>query len=93
VLSPNVRSALALTVGRFVLGMLPALLIVVFAGVIALLALIMDKGRREYALQVADRFIKFAAVLVGARSAHDDLDTERYRPQLPPSALPPLDTG
>jgi hypothetical protein len=50
---------------RFAIGALPALLTVIFAGVIALLALLLDKNRRDYALQVADRFIKFAAVLVG----------------------------
>lgn len=51
---------------RFLLGLVPALLTVLFAGLIALLALVMDKGRREYALKVADRFVKLAAVLVGA---------------------------
>jgi hypothetical protein len=50
---------------RFLLGSVPALLTVVFAGIIALLALALDKGRREYSLEVSDRFIKFAAVLVG----------------------------
>lgn len=56
-----------LTIGRFLLGILPALLTVLFAGVIALLALVMDKQRRNYALQIADRFYNLAAVLVGAR--------------------------
>jgi hypothetical protein len=93
VLNPNLRSALALTVGRYVLGMLPALLTVLFAGVIAFLALLMNKERRDYALQVADRFIKFAAVLVGARSGHDDQETEQRQPQVPPRSLPPPDTG
>jgi hypothetical protein len=63
----SLRSALSLAVGRFLLGMLPALVTVLFAGVIALLALLMDQQRRGYALQVADRFYNFAAVLVGAR--------------------------
>jgi hypothetical protein len=70
VLSQPSRS---LAVGRFVLGMLPALLTVIFAGVIALLALPLDKGRRQYALQVADRSIKLAAILVGAQVRLDGL--------------------
>ena len=59
-ISPGSRERLL----RFAIGALPALLAVVFAGVIALLALLLDTGRRDYALQIADRFIKFAAVLI-----------------------------
>ena len=61
------------------LGMFPALLTVVLAGLIALLALIMDKELREYALQVAVCFRDFAAVLVGAQAWRDGLDDERHR--------------
>ncbi|MGH3717663.1 MAG: hypothetical protein ACRDRI_02280 [Pseudonocardiaceae bacterium] len=50
-----------------------ALVAVIFAGIIALLALPMDKERRDYAIQVADRSRKFVAVLVGARPAHNDM--------------------
>jgi hypothetical protein len=58
---------------RFLLGAVPALVTVVFAGLIALLALLMDKQRRDYAIQVADCFRKFAAVLVGAGPVQDDV--------------------
>jgi hypothetical protein len=81
------RSALVplpLTVGRFLVGMVPALVTVIFAGVVALLALLMDKQRRDYALQVADRFYNFVAVLVGARSGHNDVNPKRSN--LPPSS-------
>jgi hypothetical protein len=88
VLSPDLPRSIA--VGRFVLGMLPALLTVLFAGVIALLALLMDKQRRDYALQVANCFRKFAGVLVGAQSGQDDQDVEQRQP---PRSLPPPDTG
>jgi hypothetical protein len=46
-------------------GMLPALLLVIFAGVLALLGLICDQDRRTYALAYADRLVDLAAVLVG----------------------------
>jgi hypothetical protein len=73
--------------------MLPALVTVLFAGVIALLALLMDKQRRDYALQVADRFYNFAAVLVGARPGHDDVNAEQHRPPSPSKSLPPTDAA
>jgi len=38
---------------------------VIFAGVLALLGLACDHGRRAYALDYADRFVDLAAVLVG----------------------------
>lgn len=46
-------------------GALPALVLVIFAGVFALLGLACDHDRRGYALAYADRFIELAAVLVG----------------------------
>jgi hypothetical protein len=39
--------------------------LVLFAGVLALLGLACDPGRRVYALAYADRFVDLAAVLVG----------------------------
>jgi hypothetical protein len=48
-----------------VAGALPALLVVTFAGVLALVALACGPGRRSYALAYADRFVDLAAVLVG----------------------------
>jgi hypothetical protein len=48
-----------------VAGIIPATLVVVFAGVIAVIALALDSGRRQYALDLADRFIELASVLVG----------------------------
>jgi hypothetical protein len=50
---------------QVIAGIIPATLVVVFAGVIALIALALDSGRRQYALDLADRFIDLAAVLVG----------------------------
>lgn len=83
----------SMTTGRFLLGMLPALVTVIFAGVIALLALLMDKQRRDYALQVADRFYKFATVLVGAEPVHDDVDAKDARASSVPQSVPPADSG
>jgi hypothetical protein len=48
-----------------VAGIIPATLVVAFAGVIALIALALDSGRRQYALDLADRFTELASVLVG----------------------------
>jgi len=52
-----------------VVGALPALLLVVFAGLLGLVALACEKERRGYALAYADRFTDLAVVLVGARPA------------------------
>ena len=52
-------------VAQAVAGALPALVLVIFAGVLALLGLVCDHGRRAYALDYADRFVDLAAVLVG----------------------------
>jgi hypothetical protein len=52
-------------VAQSVAGMLPALVLVIFAGVLALLGLVCDQGRRTYALDYADRLVVLAAVLVG----------------------------
>ncbi|MGH4006916.1 MAG: hypothetical protein ACRDTH_01880 [Pseudonocardiaceae bacterium] len=52
-------------VAQLVAGALPALMLVIFAGVLSLLGLACDQGRRDYALAYADRFIDLAAVLVG----------------------------
>ncbi|MEO7196086.1 MAG: hypothetical protein ABIZ05_14955 [Pseudonocardiaceae bacterium] len=52
-------------VAQPVAGALPALILVIFAGVLALLGLACDHDRRDYALAYADRFIDLAAVLVG----------------------------
>jgi lactam utilization protein B len=52
-------------VAQAVAGAAPALVLVIFAGVLALLGLACDHGRRAYALAYADRFVDLAAVLVG----------------------------
>lgn len=52
-------------VAQPVAAALPALLLVLFAGVLALLGLACDQDRRTYALDYADRFIDLAAVLLG----------------------------
>jgi hypothetical protein len=50
---------------RFFIAAVPASLVAIFAGIVALLALFLDKGRRDYALHYADRCVDFAAALVG----------------------------
>ena len=48
-----------------VAGALPALVLVVFAGLLGLLALACGEDRRRYALDYAEAFIHLAAVVVG----------------------------
>jgi hypothetical protein len=49
-----------------ILGIVPATLTVVFAGLIALVALGLDASRRQYALDLSDRFVDLAAVLMSS---------------------------
>jgi hypothetical protein len=70
-----------------VAGIVPATLIVLFAGLVALIALALDSDRRQYALDLADRFVDLASVLIGA--------THPRRPQVrqatkPHGAPPPV---
>ncbi|EIV93655.1 hypothetical protein [Frankia sp. QA3] len=62
-----------------VAGALPAVLIVLFAGILALTGLACEPGRRSYALAYADRLIDLAAVIVG-------------RPRTPTKPTPALPT-
>jgi hypothetical protein len=48
-----------------IVGAVPALLLVTFAGVLALLALACGPDRRAFALDYADRLTDLAAVVVG----------------------------
>jgi hypothetical protein len=48
-----------------VVGALPALVLVVFAGVLGLLGLACGDSRRRYALDYAERFVSLAGVVVG----------------------------
>jgi hypothetical protein len=57
-------SAPALQVLRTVVVAVPAMLIVLFAGLVAALALAMDRERRDYALDFARVCTDLAAVLV-----------------------------
>ncbi len=61
-------------------GIIPATLTVLFAGLVALIALALDSGRRQYALDLADRFVDLASVLVGV--------TRPRRPDRPQAAKP-----
>jgi hypothetical protein len=63
-------------VAQAVAGAVPALLVVIFAGLLALLALACGPGRRAFALDYADRLTDLAAVVVG-------------RSDRPPSRRPP----
>jgi hypothetical protein len=57
----------------------PAVLIVLFAGLVAALALVMDRERREYALDFARVCTDLASVLVnGSRNA---IPPKRQRPR------------
>ena len=53
------------SVVQAVAGVLPALLVVLFAGLLALLALACEAGRRRFALDYADRLVGLAKALVG----------------------------
>lgn len=73
------------TVAQSVAGILPALMLVIFAGLLALLGLICEEGRRAYALAYADRIVDLAAVLVGRpRKAPES----NVAPRCPPDHLP-----
>jgi hypothetical protein len=69
-------------------GIVPATLIVLFAGLIALIALALDSGRRQYALDLAERFADLAAVLVGATRPRRLQVPQKSKPHgvLPPEA-------
>jgi hypothetical protein len=67
------------TVVQPVAGALPALTIVLFAGLLAVLGLPAGPGGRAYALAYADRLIELAAVVVGVHHTdhHRTLPLER----------------
>jgi hypothetical protein len=70
-------------------GIIPATLIVLFAGLVALIALALDSGRRQYALDLADRFVDLAAVLVGATRPRRTQALQTARPYAgPPPGAP-----
>jgi hypothetical protein len=50
---------------HLVAEVIPVTLMVLFAGIVALLALVLDSARRQYALDLADRFTDLAAALKG----------------------------
>jgi hypothetical protein len=52
-------------VARVLAGVLPAVLVVLALFIVATIALILGSDRRAYALDVADRLIALAGVLVG----------------------------
>lgn len=54
---------------RFAVGILPALVLVIFYGVVSLIALALDEGRRSYALAFGRGCVNLAAVLVGMLQA------------------------
>ena len=69
---PSVRlSGVAI---RCVVGAVPALVVVVFAGLIALLGLFVGDDRRQYVLDLMDRFIDLTGVLVGFRRTAPSVD-------------------
>jgi hypothetical protein len=52
---------------RMALAAGPASILVLFFGLTILLALFLDVGRRTYALELADRLIKLASVLIDSK--------------------------
>lgn len=76
---------------QMVAGLVPATLVVLFGGIVALLALALDDSRRQYALDLADRFVNLAAVLVGnTRLTPLQTAAKAVPPSRPTSsALPP----
>jgi hypothetical protein len=69
-------------VAQALAGALPALVIVIFAGILSLLALACEPERRSYALDYADRFTNLAAVLVGQQRQTESGDFAAPRPEL-----------
>jgi hypothetical protein len=67
-------------------GIIPATLTVLFAGLIALIALALDSGRRQYALDLADRFVDLASVLAGIPRPQAREATKRHGERPPASA-------
>jgi hypothetical protein len=57
----------ALSALRVAIVAIPAVLIVLFAGLVAVLALVMDRERREYSLDFARVCTDLAAVLVNGQ--------------------------
>lgn len=51
---------------RVAISAVPALVTVIFAGVVVSVALMLDKDRRQYALDFAGICVDLAAVLLGA---------------------------
>jgi hypothetical protein len=81
----------ALPLGRALhvaVGIIPATLTVLFAGLVALIALALDSGRRQYALDLADRFVDMASVLVGVTRPRPPEPLQAAKPhrELPPAA-------
>jgi hypothetical protein len=62
---PPARATSLKVVAQAVAGAAPALLVVIFAGLLALFALACGPGRRAYALDSVDRLTDLAAVIVG----------------------------
>jgi hypothetical protein len=58
-------AALPVRVLLAIAGLIPAIIIVLFAGVIGFIALTLDTGRRRYALDLVERFTALASVLIG----------------------------
>ncbi len=72
-------TGLALQALRVAVVAVPAVLIVLFAGLVAALALVMDRERRDYALDFASVCTSLAAVLVDG--SHNKLPPRRQRPK------------
>ena len=64
---------------RIVAGVVPALLVVAFSGLIAVAALLMRHERRQYALDFSRICVDLAAVLVGTGRQPSDQVAENYR--------------
>jgi hypothetical protein len=68
---------------KLLLGVLPATLIVIVAGLLLLIALPFDKERRKYAIDGAKELTRMAAVLVGQPPRQPRAAPRKAPPQLP----------
>jgi hypothetical protein len=73
---------------KAIAGVAPAVLLVLFAGLLALLGLACEPGRRAYALAYVDRFTVLAAVLVGRTPQTEPAGSPHPEPEELPTPQP-----
>lgn len=66
-----------------VTGTVPAILTVIFAGLVMLIGLCLGESRRAYALEAADRLVDLASVVVGGRPRPHGAPNKSRRGRIP----------